>query len=66
MPDKEVVFQVSVNFFDYIILGFILYLWCELVFLFMQAIEFGYDVEIVEPDTPWRFKVAELAKYGVV
>ena len=27
-----------------------------------QAIEFGYDVEIVEPDTAWRFKVAELTK----
>ncbi len=31
--------------------------------VFSQAIEFGYDVEIVEPDTAWRFKVAELTKW---
>ena len=25
--------------------------------------EHGYAVEILEPDTPWRFKTAELARY---
>ena len=29
-----------------------------------QAMEHGYAVEILEPDTPWRFKTAELARYN--
>ena len=41
-------------------------LWYDVLSFYtpVQAIEYGYDVEILEPDTPWRFKVAELARYN--
>lgn len=29
----------------------------------MQALDAGYAVDILEADTPWRFKSAELARY---
>ena len=37
-------------------------LWRSLPNIPSKAMEHGYAVEILEPDTPWRFKTAELAR----
>lgn len=32
------------------------------VYVVLQAIKFDYEIEIIEPDTPWKYRAKELAK----
>lgn len=39
-----------------------------MLFLFLKGMKYDYHIELMEPDTPWRFNVKELVlrnKHGV-